>query len=123
MSDVDSQKALDVADIAKTASEQDADDAAVEYSQGVNSDEKGNPTMGVKIHSPFHDYYNGPAFSVSAINATGPFDILPRHHNFISLLQPCELVVRTVDKGDQRIKISGGIMHVKADELIVFLDV
>jgi len=32
-------------------------------------------------------------------------------------------VVRTVSKGDQKIRISGGIMHVKADQIIVFLDV
>jgi len=27
------------------------------------------------------------------------------------------------DKGDQKILISGGLMHVKADRVIVFLDV
>ena len=78
--------------------------------------------MGVKVYSPFKDYYDGPAFSLSAENTTGPFDILPKHHNFISLLSPCEMVIRIPDKVDQKIRISGGIMHVKADEVIVFLD-
>ncbi len=49
--------------------------------------------------------------------------ILAKHHNFISLLSPCDVVVRSVNKGEQRIRISGGIMHVKADRIIVFLDV
>ena len=79
--------------------------------------------MRVKVYSPFNDYFEGQAFSVSAENATGPFDILPKHHNFISLLNACEMVVRTVAKGEQHIKISGGIMHVKADQVVVFLDV
>lgn len=83
----------------------------------------GELSMHVKIHSPFQDYYDGQAFSVSAENDTGPFDILPKHHNFISLLSPCELNVRTVSKGEQKIRISGGLMHVKADRVIVFLDV
>ncbi|HVX24236.1 MAG TPA: F0F1 ATP synthase subunit epsilon [Candidatus Saccharimonadales bacterium] len=83
----------------------------------------GKPSMAVKIYSPFHNYYDGPAFSLSAENATGPFDILPKHHNFISLLTPCEVVVRTVDQGEQKFKIGGGIIHVKADQTIVFLDV
>jgi hypothetical protein len=80
-------------------------------------------SMSVKVYSPFHDYYYGRAFSVSAENDTGPFDILPRHHNFISLLRPCDLIIRTIREGEQKIIISGGIMHVKADQVIVFLDV
>jgi len=80
-------------------------------------------SMHVRVYSPFREYYDGPAFSISAENATGPFDILPKHHNFISLLLPCDLILRTVSKGDQKIRISGGVMHVKADEVIVFLDV
>jgi F0F1-type ATP synthase epsilon subunit len=79
--------------------------------------------MNVRIYSPFRDYYDGPAFSVTAENATGPFDILPKHHNFISLLLPCDLIVRTAGKAYQKIRISGGIMHVKADRVIIFLDV
>lgn len=78
--------------------------------------------MHVKVYSPFKVYFDGPAKSISAVNATGPFDILPRHHNFMTLLIPCELVVRTPST-EQRIKISHGVMHVKADKVIVFLDV
>lgn len=79
--------------------------------------------MNVKVYSPFRDYFDGQAFSISAESMTGPFDILPRHHSFISLLRPCELVLRTVENGEQKIRISGGIMHVKANKVIVFLDV
>ena len=79
--------------------------------------------MKVRVYSPFRTYYDGPVFSVSAENATGPFDILPKHHNFISLLLPCDLILRTVSKGDQKFNISSGIMHVKADQVIIFLDV
>lgn len=95
--------------------------AVAEYSETRTAD--GQLSMTVKVYSPFHDYYDGPAFSISAENATGPFDILPKHHNFISLLTPCEVMIRTVEKGEQRIRISGGIMHVKADKVILFLDV
>jgi len=100
--------------------EQDEQTAVQDYSQTRNADRL---SMNVHVSAPFREYYEGPAFSVSAENATGPFDILPKHHNFISLLLPCDLVVRTVSKGDQKIRISGGIMHVKADRVIVFLDV
>jgi F0F1-type ATP synthase epsilon subunit len=79
-------------------------------------------TMQVKVHSPFKVYYEGVASSISAESATGPFDILPEHHNFITLLVPCDLVIRN-GKNEEVVAISGGIMHVKADDVIVFLDV
>jgi len=79
-------------------------------------------SMMIKVYSPFRIYFDGPGFSISAENRVGPFDILPGHHNFITLLNPCMLLIR-YDKGDQKILISGGLMHVKADRVIVFLDV
>lgn len=83
----------------------------------------GSLSMHVKVYSPFKDYYDGEAFSISAENATGPFDILPKHHNFISLLQPCDVTIRTTGHDERVIRISGGLMHVKADQVIVFLDI
>lgn len=80
------------------------------------------PVMHIRVSSPFNTYFDEEALSISAENDTGPFDILPRHHNFITLLNNCEIVVRT-KRGDFRIQISGGIMHVKADKVIVFLNV
>ena len=80
-------------------------------------------TMNVKVYSPFREYYDGIANSLTAENATGVFDILPQHHSFISLLVPCELIIRTPNAGDLTIKISGGLCHVKSDKVIIFLDV
>ncbi len=83
-------------------------------------------SMAVKVYSPFRDYFDGQAFSITVDNLTGPFDVLPKHHNFISLLIPCDVLIRTPNddaSGPIRIRITGGIMHVKADQVIVFLDV
>lgn len=79
-------------------------------------------TMNVKVYSPFKVYFDGEAASVSAESATGPFDILPQHHNFITLLIPCDLVIRT-GNNPETIEIGGGIMHVKTNQVVVFLDV
>lgn len=79
--------------------------------------------MSVKVYSPTRVYYSGLAFSVTATSATGEFDILPKHHPFISLLDACDVVVRTLDEGNRTISISGGLVHVKSDEVIVFLDI
>lgn len=117
---VQAQKALDKQPAAQSEKEQLEQKALNDYSK---VEANGELSMRVQVHSPFKDYYDGQAFSISAENATGPFDILPKHHSFISLLSACELNIRTVNKGDQRIRISGGLMHVKADSVTVFLDV
>ena len=79
-------------------------------------------SMHIKVYSPFKVYFDEEAESISAVNDTGPFDILPRHHNFMTLLSAGEVLIRA-PRGEQKIRISRGIMHVKADKVIVFLDV
>lgn len=83
----------------------------------------GKPTMHIKIYSPFKVYFDGEAYSISGENATGPFDILPHHHNFITLLNACDLVVNSVNDDESRVKVLGGIMYVKKDKVTVFLQV
>jgi F0F1-type ATP synthase epsilon subunit len=81
------------------------------------------PTMQVKVYAPFRTYFNGPALSLSAINKTGPFDILPRHKNFMTLLAPGIITVRAPDQPDFKLKVNRGVVHVKSDKTIVFLDI
>lgn len=81
-----------------------------------------NGKMYVKVYAPYKVYYEGEAESISAVNQTGPFDVLQKHHNFITLLTACDIVVRT-KTNEEKIRIQNGIMHVKADSVVVFLDV
>ena len=78
--------------------------------------------LAVKVWSPFKVYFDGDAKSVSGVNATGPFDVLPRHHSFIALLSASDLLLRTA-QGEVRIRISGGVMQVHEDVVTVFLEV
>lgn len=83
--------------------------------------EDGKQTMYVKVYSPFQTYFDGYAKSVSAVNDTGPFDVLPHHKNFLSLLNACDLVIRAAD--EQIMRISRGVLLVRNNEVTVFLDV
>ncbi len=76
-----------------------------------------------KVYSPFRTYYDDVARSLSAVSRTGPFDILPQHHNFISLLEPCEVRIVTINGDKRSIKIAGGILHVHANRATIMLDV
>ena len=80
------------------------------------------PTMSVKVQAPFQIYFEGEAYSVSAVNSVGPFDVLPKHHNFLSILESCTLSIQAPE-GEKKLHISRGLMHVKADRVVVFVDV
>lgn len=80
-------------------------------------------TMHVKIYAPFRTYFDGDATSISAVNRTGPFDVLAKHHNFMTLLTPCTISVQAPKQNEFKLKINRAIMHVKKDEVKVFLDV
>lgn len=82
----------------------------------------GKPFMAVKVYAPFKIYFEGDAYSVSAVNDVGPFDILPKHHNFLCMLVPCTLSIET-SEGQKNVKISRALMHVKANRVVVFVDV
>ncbi len=104
-----------------TQTDKDQTVAAADYFKRETNTDK--HSMLIRVHSPYNEYYDGQAFSLTAENVTGPFDVLPGHHNFISLLLPCELIIRTVKEGERKIRISGGLLHVKGDKVVAFLDV
>ena len=79
--------------------------------------------MKVKIYAPFKVYFDAEAESVTAVNRVGPFDVLEGHHNFISLLEPGNITVRKPGQPDFVMRVNRGVIHVKKDEVKVFLDV
>jgi F0F1-type ATP synthase epsilon subunit len=87
----------------------------------LNDTPKGS--LHVKVYSPFQTYYVDTAKSLSAVNQTGPFDVLPEHHKFICLLEPCEVMIVTQAGEERRIKIAAGILHVRSNKATIMLDV
>ena len=78
------------------------------------------PTLKVTARAPFEVYYEGPAQVVSAANAIGQFDILPRHADFFSILVPCEVTIDPGSTEPLRFNISDGILAVRDDEVLLF---
>ena len=97
------------------------EDKKASEEQAAPADPK-KPTMAVKVYAPFNVYYEGEGYSVSAVNESGPFDILPKHHNFMCMLSPCDLVIKT-PYDTKKVKVTRALMHVKADKVTVFVDV
>jgi F0F1-type ATP synthase epsilon subunit len=116
-----------MSDEAKPVMRQDAstgemvEDKSATEAATKGSDSK-KPVMAIKVYAPFQIYFDGEGYSISGVNETGPFDILPHHHNFLCMLVPCELIIKT-PYDTKRIKISRALMHVKAEKVTVFVDV
>jgi len=76
----------------------------------------------VVARAPFQLYYEGNALAVTATNKVGKFDILPGHADFFSLINSGEVIIET-DSEDITIPISNGIVCVRDDEVLMFLNI
>lgn len=81
----------------------------------------GTGNLHVIARSPFHVYYEGDAQVLSAVNKVGPFDILPGHADFFSMLKPGEVVIGT-ESDAVSFTIKNGIITVRDDEIMLFVD-
>jgi F0F1-type ATP synthase epsilon subunit len=94
-----------------------------EFVEDGSKEDLKNLPLHVKVYSPFNTYFDNDADSISAENDTGPFDVLLGHRNFLTLLKPCEMIIRKEGADDEKIAITRGLMHVHKNQVIVFLDV
>lgn len=75
----------------------------------------------VIARSPFHVYFEGEALVLSATNKVGPFDILPGHADFFSVLEPGEVVIGT-ENDSVSFTINNGIITARDDEIMLFVN-
>ena len=76
----------------------------------------------VIARAPFQLYYEGEAKLVSGENRVGKFDILPGHADFFSVMTPGEVIIET-DKEPVSIAITNGIIGVRDDSVLLFLNI
>jgi F0F1-type ATP synthase epsilon subunit len=77
--------------------------------------------LSVIARAPFQVYYEGPALAVSATNKVGPFDILPNHADFFSVLSPGDVTIETPGEPVQ-FQIHNGIITVRGNQVMLFAD-
>lgn len=77
----------------------------------------------VIARAPFHVYFEGEADVVTATNKIGEFDILPGHADFFSMLIPGEVIVRKGDDEPVVFTIRNGIMTVRDNKVMVFVNI
>lgn len=81
------------------------------------------PELHVIARAPFELYYDGPASAVSALNRIGPFDILPGHADFFSMLRPSEIIIEPEGQDTIKIDAKNGIITVRDNEVLLFVNI
>ena len=66
--------------------------------------------------------WEGEATAVTGRNIAGPFDVLPQHANFISIISK-KLVIKTADKKNREFNVESGILQVRENKVMVYLGV
>lgn len=76
----------------------------------------------VIARSPFKLYFDGSAQALSATNRVGNFDILPGHADFFSMLEPGTIEIQVSGKEPVIIEASNGILTVRNNEALLFVN-
>lgn len=85
--------------------------------------EKINPNvLQVEVRSPDKVLFKGEAQAISSRNEVGPFDVLPQHENFISIISG-KITVWTGKHQKQEIESQSAIMKAKSNNVHIFLGV
>ncbi len=79
-------------------------------------------TFIVKINSPSELIWEGTAVSVSSKNSVGPFDILPEHANFITMIQNELITVRTPNK-ERTFTYKYAVLSVYSGNVTIYADI
>ena len=66
--------------------------------------------------------FEGEVDAVSSYNESGPFDVLPLHTNFISLIQKM-LSIHRKEKVLQRVRVGSGVLSVHENKVEVYLGI
>lgn len=80
------------------------------------------PTFHLRISNPERTFYDGQAYSLSSANKSGPFDILPDHAQFVSLLDNATVTVHQEDDKTQSYTVNRGLISARGNEVKVFVD-
>ncbi len=79
-----------------------------------------NPTLHVRIISPRELILDTQAQAVSSKNRQGPFDVLPQHANFITLIENQPIVVKVTGQKPQVFKFPLAIIYVTENKVNIY---
>lgn len=79
-------------------------------------------TLFVSVKSPEGTLFEGNAIAVSSFNDDGPFDILPMHANFISIIKK-KIVLFQTKQSIKEFKLDTAVLKASGNFIRVFLGI
>lgn len=76
--------------------------------------------LNVRIDSPERVIWEGQAQSVSSKNSQGPFDILPHHASFITLVEGKPIEISTETREKLKFTFERSILFVKQNQVKIY---
>lgn len=74
----------------------------------------------VVVATPDEQIWEGEAQTVSSENSAGPFDILPQHSNFVTMIKAKPIVVRTVNDGEKTFSYKNAVITVMRNKVSIY---
>jgi F0F1-type ATP synthase epsilon subunit len=84
---------------------------------------KSNNELHVRVSKATKLVWEGQATAVSSKNASGPFDILPMHANFISLVTNTPIKVLAKDGTTKDLKAKQAVVFVENNDVKIYLNI
>jgi F0F1-type ATP synthase epsilon subunit len=76
--------------------------------------------LNVKIVSPEQIVWEGRARSVSSVNPDGPFDVLPEHANFVTVIEKKPITIRTEDKKPVVFTFEQCVLYITSNKVSIY---
>jgi F0F1-type ATP synthase epsilon subunit len=80
-------------------------------------------TLSVRISKATKIVWEGSAASITSENASGPFDILPMHANFLTLVKKHPISVKKSDGTEQKIETEQAVIVVEDNKVKIYLNI
>ncbi len=81
-----------------------------------------NLTLSLIVRDRAGIIFEGEVDAISSYNESGPFDVLPLHTNFISLIQKM-LSIHRKEKVLQKVRVGSGVLFVHENKVEVYLGI
>ncbi|KKU06271.1 MAG: ATP synthase F1, epsilon subunit [Parcubacteria group bacterium GW2011_GWA2_45_30] len=83
---------------------------------------KNIPNLSVTVRDREGVLFQGETEAVSSFNAKGPFDVLPLHANFISLIRN-SVTLKIPSSSPKEIMLNSGVIKVKENKVEVYVGI
>lgn len=80
------------------------------------------PKLSVTVRDREGALFQGEAEAVSSFNETGPFDVLPLHANFISLIRN-SITLIIPNSAPKEIALNSGVLKVRENKVEVYVGI